>query len=183
MSRDTIVAKRYAKALYSIAVEKGITLEVEEQLKTVVEVLHLDEEVKRFILAPRISRSDKLEVLRTVLQDKLSEEVMNTVLLLVERDRTDIFADLLETYVKIEGDALGIGDATVYSTYVLSQEEQDSVAAGFSQLTKRKIRVKNLVDKSLLGGMKVVIGDTLYDGSLSGKLTRLEKAFNDKHRR
>lgn len=183
MSRDTVVAKRYAKALYSAAVEKGITLEVEEQLKTVVEVLHLDLEVRRFILAPRISQSDKLNVLRTALQGKVSPTVMNTVELLVERGRTDIFADLLETYIKIEGDALGIGDATVYSTYALSQEEQDSVAAEFSQLTNRKIRVTNLIDKSLLGGLKVVIGDTLYDGSLSGKLARLEKSFNDKHRR
>lgn len=183
MSRDTVVAKRYAKALYSAAVEQGITLEVEEQLKTVVDVLHLDQEVKRFILAPRISQSDKLKVLRTALQDKLSPTVMNTVELLVERGRTGIFADLLETYIKIEGDALGIGDATVYSTYALSQEEQDSVAAEFSQLTNRKIRVTNLIDTSLLGGLKVVIGDTLYDGSLSGKLARLEKSFNDKQRR
>ncbi|MNL87189.1 ATP synthase subunit delta [compost metagenome] len=57
------------------------------------------------------------------------------------------------------------------------------MAQEFSQLTNRKIRVTNLVDKSLLGGLKVVIGDTLYDGSLSGKLARLEKSFNDKHRR
>lgn len=183
MSRDTVVAGRYAKALYSAAVEKGITLEVEEQLKAVVEVLHRDEEVKRFIHAPRISQSDKLKVLRTAFQDKLSPTVMNTVELLVERGRTEIFADLLETYIKIEGDALGIGDATVYSAYSLSQEEQASVAAEFSQLTGRKIRVTNVVDKSLLGGLKVVIGDTLYDGSLSGKLERLEKSFNDKHRR
>lgn len=183
MSRDTVAAKRYAKALYSSAVEQGITLEVEEQLKTVVEVLHNDKEVKRFILAPRISESEKLKVLRTALQDKLSPIVLNTVELLVERGRTDIFADLLDTYIKIEGDALGIGDATVYSTYPLSQEEQASVAAEFSQLTKRKIRVVNVVDKSLLGGLKVVIGDTLYDGSLANKLERLEKSFNDKHRR
>ncbi|UQZ33880.1 F0F1 ATP synthase subunit delta [Paenibacillus sp. PK3_47] len=182
MSRDTVVAGRYAKALYSAAVKKGITLEVEQQLKTVVEVLHLDQEVKRFIHAPRISQSDKLKVLRTALQDKLSPTVMNTVELLVERGRTELFADLLETYIKIEGDALGIGDATVYSAYPLSEAEQNTVAAEFSQITNRKIRVTNLVDTSLLGGLKVVIGDTLYDGSLSGKLARLEKSFNDKHR-
>ncbi|AIQ32748.1 MULTISPECIES: F0F1 ATP synthase subunit delta [Paenibacillus] len=183
MSRDTVVAKRYAKALYSAAVDEGITLEVEAQLRLVVEVLHYDAEVKQFILAPRISQSDKLNVLRGALKGKVSEAVMNMVELLVERGRTDIFAELLATYVKIEGDALGIGDATVYSAYSLNQEEQDSVAAEFSQLTNRKIRVTNVVDKSLLGGLKVIIGDTLYDGSLSGKLERLEKSFNDKQRR
>ncbi|MEK3880428.1 F0F1 ATP synthase subunit delta [Paenibacillus sp. FSL M7-0420] len=183
MSRDTVVAGRYAKALYSVAVDEGITLQVEEQLKLVVEVLHNDAEVKRFILAPRISQSDKLNVLRATLQGKVSEAVMNTVELLVERGRTDIFEELLAKYIKIEGDALGIGYATVYSAYSLNQAEQDSVAAEFSQLTGRKIRVTNVVDTSLLGGLKVVIGDTLYDGSLSGKLTRLEKSFNDKQRR
>lgn len=183
MSRDTVVAKRYAKALYGAAVEKGITLEVEEQLKAVVQVLHHDQEVKRFILSPRISQSDKLSVLRTALLDKVSPTVMNTVELLVEQGRTDIFAELLDTYIKIEGDALGIGDATVYSTYALSEEEKAHVAAEFGQLVKRTIRVTNVVDTSLLGGLKVVIGDTLYDGSLAGKLDRLEKSFNDKHRR
>ncbi|MEK4004010.1 F0F1 ATP synthase subunit delta [Paenibacillus sp. FSL H3-0333] len=183
MSRDTVVAGRYAKALYSVAVDEGITLQVEEQLKLVVEVLHNDAEVKRFILAPRISQSDKLNVLRATLQGKVSEAVLNTVELLVERGRTDIFEELLAKYIKIEGDALGIGYATVYSAYSLNQAEQDSVAAEFSQLTGRKIRVTNVVDTSLLGGLKVVIGDTLYDGSLSGKLTRLEKSFNDKQRR
>ncbi|MEK3790830.1 F0F1 ATP synthase subunit delta [Paenibacillus sp. FSL R7-0204] len=183
MSRDTVVAGRYAKALYSAAVDEGITLQVEEQLKLVVEVLHNDAEVKRFILAPRISQSDKLNVLRGTLQGKVSEAVMNTVQLLVERGRTDIFEELLAKYIKIEGDALGIGYATVYSAYSLNQAEQDSVAVEFSQLTGRKIRVTNVVDTSLLGGLKVLIGDTLYDGSLAGKLTRLEKSFNDKQRR
>lgn len=183
MSRDTVVAGRYAKALYSAAFDEGITLQVEEQLKLVVEVLHNDVEVKRFILAPRISQSDKLNVLRGTLQGKVSEAVMNTVQLLVERGRTDIFEELLAKYIKIEGDALGIGYATVYSAYSLNQAEQDSVAAEFSQLTGRKIRVTNVVDRSLLGGLKVLIGDTLYDGSLAGKLTRLEKSFNDKQRR
>lgn len=183
MSRNTVIAKRYAKALYSAAVEQGITLEVEEQLKAIVEALHFDAEVQRFIKAPRISESDKLAVLRSVLQDKLSPVVMNTMELLVEQGRTDIFADLLDTYIKIEGDAMGMADATVYSTYALSATEQSAVAAEFGQLVNRTIRVTNVVDTSLLGGLKVYIGDTLYDGSLSGKLERLEKSFNDKHRR
>lgn len=183
MSRDTVVAGRYAKALYSAAVEKGITLQVEEELKTVVEVLNNDTEVKRFILTPRISQSDKLKVLRSALQDKISPTVMNTIELLITRGRSDIFTELLETYIKIEGDALGIGDATVYSAFPLSEEEQKAVAAEFGQLVNRTIRVKNVVDESVIGGLKVIIGDKQFDGTLAGKLERLEKSFNDKHRR
>lgn len=73
---------------------------------------------------------------------------MNIVELLVERGRTDIFADLLDTYIKIEGDALGIGDAKVYSVYSLSEEEKAAVAAEFGQLVNRKIRITNVVDQA-----------------------------------
>ncbi|MMZ61808.1 ATP synthase subunit delta [compost metagenome] len=65
----------------------------------------------------------------------------------------------------------------MYSTYALNDEEQQQVAAEFGSLVNKKIRIENVIDKSLLGGMKVRIGDTLYDGSLAGKLERLEKSF------
>ncbi len=66
----------------------------------------------------------------------------------------------------------------MYSTYPLSEQEKGTVAAQFGALANKKIRVTNVIDKSLLGGVKVIIGDKLYDGSLAGKLERLEKSFN-----
>ena len=183
MSRDTVVAKRYAKALFEVASQQQRTLEVEQELKAVVEAIQSQEDIGLFIATPNVSDTDKLNVLRTALQDKLSQPVMNTVELLVERRRTNILPDLLESYVKYQGESLGLSDAVVYSTYSLSDQEKEAVAAEFGQLAHKKIRITNVIDKDLLGGLKVVIGDKLYDGSLSGKLARLEKSFNDKHSR
>ncbi|GAB6991295.1 F0F1 ATP synthase subunit delta [Paenibacillus pini] len=178
MSRETIAAKRYAKALFEVAAEQQRTLEVEQELKAVVEAITADSDVKKFISTPNISVSVKLDVLKKALQDKVSQPVINTIELLVERGRADILPELLDSYVRIEGISLGLADATVYSTYPLNQQEQDTVAAEFGALANKKIRVNNVIDKSLLGGVKVIIGDKLYDGSLAGKLERLEKSFN-----
>ncbi|AOZ93205.1 F0F1 ATP synthase subunit delta [Paenibacillus crassostreae] len=183
MSRDTVVAKRYAKALFEVASQEKVTLEVEQDLKALVEVIQGNDEIERFLTTPNISDSDKLNALNRALQGKLSQAVINTVELLVRRRRTDIFPDLLDSYVKLKGESLGMADAVVYSTYPLDEREKEAVAAEFGQVAHKVIRVNNMVDKSLLGGLKVVIGDTLYDGSLSGKLARLEKSFNDKHSR
>ncbi|SEU13641.1 F0F1 ATP synthase subunit delta [Paenibacillus sp. NFR01] len=183
MSQDTVVAKRYAKALFQVAHEEQKTLEVEQELKSLVEALNSDVDLQRFIATPKISGEQKLEVLKTALSGKLSATVINTLELLVQRGRIGILGDLLDSYIKLEGESLGLADATVYSTYPLNEQEQEEVAAEFGRLSGRNIRVSNVVDKSLLGGLKVIIGDTLYDGSLSGKLERLEKSFNDKHRR
>ncbi|SEL75770.1 F0F1 ATP synthase subunit delta [Paenibacillus sp. OK003] len=178
MSRDTIVAKRYAKALFEVALEQQKVLEVEQELRTVVIAITGDAEIGKFIESPNISEEAKQNVLRTSLDGKVSEPVLKTVLLLIERGRVELLEALLNDYVKIEGESLGIADARVYSTYALNDEEQEAVAREFGNRVNKKIRIENIVDPTLLGGLKVAIGDTIYDGSLAGKLERLEQSFN-----
>jgi F-type H+-transporting ATPase subunit delta len=80
--------------------------------------------------------------------------------------------------VKIAGEALGQARATVYTAQALSAEELGNVAAQFSGLTGKKITAEQVVEPALLGGIQVRIGDRLYDGSLAGKLDRLQKSLN-----
>ncbi|QOS81450.1 F0F1 ATP synthase subunit delta [Paenibacillus sp. JNUCC31] len=178
MSRDTIVAKRYAKALFEVTLGQQQVLEVEQELRTVVSAITGDAEIGKFIESPNISEEAKQNVLRTSLDGKVSEPVLKTVLLLIERGRVELLEALLNDYVKIEGESLGIADARVYSTYALNDEEQEAVAREFGGRVNKKIRIENIVDPTLLGGLKVAIGDTIYDGSLAGKLERLEQSFN-----
>lgn len=178
MSQKALVAKRYAKALYEIANQEQITSLVEQELKALVQVITQDSEVQNFIASPNISEKTKLESIHTALQGKVSQPVINMISLLIERGRMEILPELSESFVKIAGKAIGMADALVYTTYLLNDQEQQDVANEFGQLTHQTIRVQNVVDPSLLGGMKVIIGDTLYDGSLAGKLARLEKSFN-----
>ncbi|MCM3040981.1 F0F1 ATP synthase subunit delta [Paenibacillus motobuensis] len=176
MSRALVVARRYAKALYEIALQDGRTVEVEQELQTLVSALN-DESVQKFLLSPNISRSEKWNVLEGVLGDKLSKPVVSMARLLVERERTDVLLDILDAYVKITGEALGLADAIVYTAHPLTDEEQRAIESEFGAMLNKKIRVQSHIDKELLGGIKVRIGDVIYDGSLSGKLERLEKSF------
>lgn len=177
MSRETVAAKRYAKALYEIAAGENRTLEVEEELKALVGAFRSGADVSHFISSPNITESQKWEVISQAIEGKLSKPVVSLAKLLVERGRVGILPELLDAYIKISSDALGIANALVFTTYPLSEEEKGQVAAEFGTLVGKKIRVRNEIDNSLLGGMKVRIGDTLYDGSLAGKLERLEKSF------
>ncbi|WP_059050059.1 F0F1 ATP synthase subunit delta [Paenibacillus senegalimassiliensis] len=177
MSRNTVVAGRYAKALYEIAAKEERTLEVEQELGALVAALHDDSDVRKFLLSPKFSEVDKWNALQGALEGKLSESVASLAKLLVERGRLDILPDLLDSYVKVASDALGLANATVYTAFPLGEEEQQAIAKEFGELLKKKLRVQVQLDKSLLGGIKIRIGDTVYDGSLAGKLERLEKSF------
>lgn len=124
MSRDTIVAKRYAKALFEVALQQQQVLEVEQELVAVVSALTGDADIEKFIVSPNISDEAKQNVIHSSLDGKVSDSVLRTVLLLIERGRVELLGDLLNDYRKIQGESLGIADARVYSTYALNDEEK-----------------------------------------------------------
>ncbi|TJY41886.1 F0F1 ATP synthase subunit delta [Cohnella pontilimi] len=175
MSRGTVVTKRYAKALFELTQGQGVVSETEEQLKLIVEATQSDAEIRAFLAAPGIGTNSKIQVLRTAFGDKVSEFVLNTVSLLIERGRQGDLPALLEAFRHVSGDALGRADALVTSAKPLGEDEKNKLAGQFGSLIGKTVRVENVVDPALLGGLTVRIGDTLYDGSLRGKLDRLSK--------
>lgn len=175
MSRESAVAKRYAKALFELAKEQNIVAEAEQQLKLVVEALDSDEEVRKFLAFPSINVDQKIAFIRQAVAGQVSDAVLNTIELIVTRGRQAIIGEVSEAYTKVAGEALGQAQATVYTAQLLSDEELAKVAEKFGQLAGKNIIATQVVNADLLGGVQVRIGDRLYDGSLSGKLARLEK--------
>lgn len=179
MSRGTVVAKRYAKALFQLAQEQSLVAEVESKLTQIVSVIENDAKVRAFLSAPNITLAAKIGALKSGFDDKASSFVLNTVSLLIERGREGEIASVLEAYLKVAGEALGRADAFVTSSKPLSEEEKKKLADKFGALLGKSVRVTNVVNPELLGGVTVRVGDTLYDGSLRGKLDRLNKALQN----
>ncbi|MCQ4088123.1 F0F1 ATP synthase subunit delta [Saccharibacillus sp. JS10] len=177
MSRDTLVAKRYARALFEVTLAESKVTETQAELRAIAEAFASDPALRKFLESPGISVEAKKNVLNRAFEGRVSVAVVRTLDLLIERGRTQLFHELCESYEHISNEALGLADATVYSAFPLTEEEKAATAERFGLLTGKKITVTNIIDKSVLGGAKVMIGNTLYDGSLAGKLARLEKSF------
>jgi len=175
MSLGSVAIKRYAKALFELAQEQGIAAEVEGELAAIAEAVENTPEIRSFLTAPGISADRKVEAIAAALGGQASQIVLNTMGLLIQRGRQTEIPGLLEAYRRIAGEALRRVDAIVTSAQPLGEEELKKLAARFGELTGKTVRVKNVVDPSLLGGLTVRVGDTLYDGSLRGKLDRLSK--------
>lgn len=177
MSRASVVAKRYAKALFEVAQQRNNVSEVEEQLKLVVSAAAANPDLSKFLSSPNIEGEKKAKVLKEALGAHVSADVIHTLEVLVLRGRHNEIEGVAEAYTKIAGEALGQANATVYTAKALSEAEAGNVAASFGALVGKKIRVEQVVKPELLGGVQVRIGDRLYDGSLAGKLARLEKSL------
>ncbi|HZG87337.1 F0F1 ATP synthase subunit delta [Paenibacillus sp.] len=178
MSGMGVAAKRYAKALFAVAQEKGLVEETKAQLDAVVDALTSSSDIQAFLEHPNIAASKKKEAIRTAISGKVNEYVLQTVQLLVDRGRAAAIGPVRDAYAAIADEALGRAVASVASAFELTAEQQQDIASKFSAITGKQVTVESVVDPSLLGGIRVRIGDTLYDGSLATKLAELERSFN-----
>lgn len=174
MSNST-VAKRYALALFQIASEKQVLAEVEQELRTVKEVVKNNPELTVFLKSPKLSNEKKKEVLNQAF-GSASTYVRNTLMILVDRHREGQIAEVADEFINLANDAKGIAEAKVYSVQPLSAEQAEAISAAFApQVGKQTLQIENIVDSNLLGGVKLRIGNRIFDGSLRGKLDRLER--------
>lgn len=176
MSKDQNVAKRYARALFELAKDRQETDRIGEELAAVAEVLG-EPGVEAFFSHPSIEADAKLDVLDKALAGRVSESVLHTLHLMIRRGRANVLQALVEQYSLMADEHAGRATAIVTTPMPLTEGQAEEIAAHYSRLTGKQIGVKNVVNKELLGGMQVRIGDRLYDASLSAKLERLKKQF------
>ncbi|MFJ5563720.1 F0F1 ATP synthase subunit delta [Lysinibacillus xylanilyticus] len=174
MSNST-VAKRYAQALFVLAQQKNILAEVGADLNELTKVVKESPDFLTLLNAPKFSIERKKQMVAEIFAGATTE-VLHTVQLLVEKKRVNELMLIANAYAELAAQAQGIADATVFSTRALSAEENANISAAFAKLVgKQSLNITNEIDPSLLGGIRVQIGNHIYDSSVANKLERLKR--------
>lgn len=174
MTQST-VAKRYAQALYEVAVKNQQVDLIESELAVVKQVIVSNPEILTVLGAPKLSLAKKKEMVGQAFASA-SDFVRNTLFLLVDRHRMNEVTAVIDAYSDLVNEAKGRATATVYSVRALTQEEQVQISAAYApKVGKSSLHITNIVDPSILGGLKVRIGNRIFDATLQGKMDRLTK--------
>ncbi|MGA9226361.1 MAG: F0F1 ATP synthase subunit delta [Mesobacillus sp.] len=172
---NSMVAKRYALALFQLSKENNLLAQVEQELRVVKEVLVNSSDLNAVLQSPKVSAAKKKEIIKDSFS-QVNPFVLNTLMILIDRHRQDQMVEVVDQFVELSNEEHGIADAKVYSIRPLTQDESDALSASFAaEVGKKSLRIQNIVDPELLGGLKIRIGNRIYDGSLRGKLNRLER--------
>jgi F-type H+-transporting ATPase subunit delta len=174
MSHST-VAKRYALALFELAKDHNQLESIEEELRVVKQVFAETAELKLILSSPKLSINKKKEIVKEAFSGS-SLYVLHTLMLLIDRGRISEVQDVAGAFIEMANDARGVAEATVYSVRPLTNAEKEEVSSSFAkQVGKKSLLIENKIDPELLGGLRVRIGNRIFDGSLRGKLNRLER--------
>ncbi|SDC03846.1 F-type H+-transporting ATPase subunit delta [Terribacillus halophilus] len=173
--RDVTIVKRYAEALFEVAENRDIVEIVKAELHTAKQVAQNDAAFLRYLSEPKISLDKKKALIETSFAAG-SIEIRNTLKLLLDAGRISSIPQVADVFQTLYDEKQGTAQATVYSVRALSEAEKKTVAATFAKkLDKKAVSIDNKIDPTLLGGLKVRIGNTIYDSSIKNQLTRIER--------
>lgn len=170
---DLSIARRYARALSEEAAQRGDVKGVDADVEFVQASLTESPELVRVFESPVISREKKKAVFKALFESRVQPLTMRFIDLLVEKNREMLFQAVIRAYRELRDTETGVVGARARVAVELPETEQNEMRAQLETMTGKKVRLVFETDPSLIGGAVVRIGDTVYDGSVSNKLSAL----------
>lgn len=169
-----IVALRYSESLFDLALEQTKVREYSDDMQLVNQVFQ-DQELISFFSNMQVSDQLKYEMLDQSFKTSIDDYVLNFLKLLVKKRRFKLISDIVKAYQVQTNKYLGIEEGIVQASYQLSQEEITTIEKALSNKTGKTIKLKPVVDKTLIGGIRVEVANKVYDSSIKNKLVELKK--------
>ncbi|WP_028776582.1 F0F1 ATP synthase subunit delta [Shimazuella kribbensis] len=173
---NSLVAKRYGRALFEVAQGHSLLQEVEADLKLVLESL-TSSDIAKWLSHPATSAERKKAILENSFAT-VSAMTKNFLFLLVDEGRENELAGIVAEYRKLALEASNMAEAIVTTAYSMTTSEKAELITTFSKIIGKKLVIEEQVDSDILGGVIVQVGDRLYDGSLKTKLLRFQERLN-----
>lgn len=169
------IGYRYAYAMFEIAKEQGTLEGTLEELDVVSQVFEDTNLLDEGFRHPKITDKRKKNILNDAFSEKVSTQVMHLLFVLIDNNRINVLNPIVDNFKQLFNEERGIAEATVSSAKALTEKEKNAVADVFSKRAgKAQLIISNIVDADLIGGIRVRIGDTVYDGSVANQLARIQ---------
>lgn len=174
---QSIAANRYAKALYELAKEKNVVAETVADLREVRIVFTESKDLFNLLVAPNLTTEKKFELIDSIFSS-VQPIIVDALKVILVNNRIDETVSVIDSVIRIANDESGVEDAIVYSTEALTEDQLERISTTFAkQVGKDSLNITNEIDSSLIGGIKLIIGNRIYDNTIVSKVNGLRRAL------
>ena len=167
--KSTRTAFRYAKATLAYANENKFSDKVAKEMQELIELHESSRQLNGLLSNPFLPNTKKQSILRSIVPNP-SDVTKKLLSLLISNNRLFLLKEVAKSYINLFNEKKGELNATVISAIPLTQNLEKQIHGKLEDFTGKKISLLNKIDKSLLGGFILKIGDMEFNSSLAYKL-------------
>jgi F-type H+-transporting ATPase subunit delta len=175
---DTVVAKRYAKSILRLANEMGVLKEVNADMKLFASVCAENRELPVLLRNPMVPSDKKLAILKALFSAKMNKLSMSFFEIVINKGREKYLYDISKAYTEQFKVLNGILTAEITSAAGLDDSLRAKVYEMLKDSNNSEVELHEKINKDLIGGFILRIGDKQYDASISSDLQKLARQFS-----
>lgn len=176
MAELATIARPYAEAAFALAKQRDELARWSEMLALMVGVYE-DPQFEAAIAAPTITSEDTERLFLAICGDRIDGNARNFIQLLIANGRLPAIAEMRTLYEQLKSEEEGVVDAQISSAYPLDEKQLDQIVSLLAKRYNKKISPTVDVDSELIGGIKVQVGDKVWDASVRGRLQNMAVAL------
>lgn len=177
--KETKISTRYAKALFDLALEKGIEDKVKDDMLLLKEIFGSSKDLVKIIISPVIRNEVKDKILKSIFSQQVHPLSMSFISLIVRKGREGLVIQVAVEYISKYKEFKGIKTAFVKTARKLDNTTRQMLIEKLKNITQKQVELVEEVKEDLIGGMVLKIDDQQYDDSILSKLKKLKKDFKD----
>ena len=178
MAETVTIARPYAEAAFGAADAGGALAKWAQALDAMAHVA-AHPEMRAAIGNPRLTDEQLYGLFASLCGDVLAAEMQNFVRVLIENGRLALAPEIRDNFQALKNEREGVVDAVVVSAFPLDAAQTAALIADLERRFKRKVKPQVTVDKELIGGVRVQVGDEVIDGSVRGQLAAIASALRN----
>lgn len=167
---ELTIGMTYGSALFQAASEIGKKELILEEITQVADILNQEPQFCAFLETPSVSVGEKKEVIGKIFEGKVSKEVLNFLYILADKRRTRHFESAVKAYKGLFDKEEGVSYGKIFSVNALDEERLHKFEEETSKLLKQNVKLENEEDKSLIGGVKILIDGKIIDATVRKRL-------------
>ena len=174
MAEFASIARPYADALFKSGQSDlaGVQAWL-EKLATIAG----NNQLLQFAENPKVTDSQVFDLVTGVMQEELPANASNFLKIVIENGRLNALPEVAAQFRALKNARSGLSDAVIYSAFPIEGSALADVASMLEQRFGRKLNVKVEQDSSLIGGIRVVVGDEVLDTSVKARLEQMKTAL------
>jgi F-type H+-transporting ATPase subunit delta len=169
MAEIATLARPYAEAVFRLADTAGALAEWSGTLRTLAQAA-ADPDMQQCMSKYDLTHAQLRDLFLSLAPGGMSAEARNYIDVLVENDRLAALPEIYALFEELKNAREGVVDAQISTAFELDAAQLAGLVADLEKRFKRKVNPKVSIDRDLIGGVRVVVGDEVIDGSVRGKL-------------